>query len=146
MNREYETQWDGIVYIHNDQHRDGKGTKSQWTISKSEELCCFEHAARLLFIEKLGLENTSEGWGLYLIDEQVEYLGNSSTEGSKSLRFFIAKFVDGNENGKWHGYPAGPGGRSQDIPPGDVLLYWVGMNYLRPGAMRKIVKNQYTKP
>jgi hypothetical protein len=123
-----------VKYIHKMDHRDGTGNKSQWSISQQQERNCFlrMHDSAWFLVNK--------GWGLHLVKKKPEYLGYRAN--SVQL-LFIAKFVDGNNNSIWHGYPADhirfP---DRDIPIEYILLDWRNLGYLSNAKMRKIMKGQ----
>src|ERR1035438_3288612 len=96
-------------------HRDGTPVKSQWTVSLQAEQLSFDHATL-----KEWTSGVTVRWGLHL-SPRPENLGVSATAlGTPTRDLFIAKFVDGNSNDLWHGYPADPYRHQQDIPPINV--------------------------
>jgi hypothetical protein len=136
IQQEYEIVKD-VIYIHKMDHRNGSAKKSQWTITEVEEGSCFGKA----FVCQWSFpERNYNCWGLHFNEQrQVVYLGESKDEGSEKYNLFIAKFVDGNRNNKWHGYPANYIQNNQDIPPRDVLLKWGNSGYISFAAIRKIM-------
>jgi hypothetical protein len=79
------------------------------------------------------------GWGLHLPNATVEYLG---VDCSGTYSLFIAKFVDGNRKGHWHGYPGDPQRHAADIPNPDVLRSWLDDKILSAAKIRKIARGQ----
>jgi hypothetical protein len=127
----------GIFYKHKVDHRNQSPEKSQWIITEADERECFKYS----FI--LGWSQQScTTWGLYFKENKVDYLGKTATNESSFYYLFIAKFVDSTKNNKWHGYPANPGGKQQDIPPESVTKEWLNKNYLSTHKIRKISKGQ----
>jgi hypothetical protein len=140
----YPTFLPGVMYTHNEQHRNNNPHKSQWTISRDEELSCFETASTLLYI--YGINEGPDCWGLHKENKTVVYLGRTAINSPNSgQELFIAKFIDGNNNDVWHGYPADHVGNQQDIPPASVLQFWLEENSLPVSKIRKITKGQKCK-
>lgn len=128
----------GMVYIHKLDHRNRSSEKSQWIISMDEERNCFTGAMTASW--NLPQHNC---WGLHFEDGAVAYVGTTAQNEPESRQLFIAKFVDSNQNSKWHGYPADPcGTKQQDIPPEPILKDWLEKQYLRPQTIRKITRGQ----
>lgn len=123
----------GILYSHHPDHRNGTARKSQWIIPEHDERVCFSTA------RTRGWTSEGVGWGLHLPNARVEYLGIDDG-GEYSL--FIAKFVDGNKNGQWHGYPGDPQRHAADIPSPDVLRSWLHCELLSAAKIRKIARGQ----
>lgn len=129
-----------VEYVINAQHRDGNPNKSQWIISEDDESVCFRWAANDLTV--LHLESQKICWGLYVVEDQLEYLGTSArNESNCNECLFIAKFV-GDHGVNWHGYPANHVANPHDIPAPEVLRKWKERNFLRRPAVRKISKGQ----
>ena len=130
----------GVYYFHKKDHRDGTNEKSQWIISPPQERACFLRAYEAHWCNQNGI-----GWGLHFENGQVAYLGKSRSRESEPRDIFIAKFVDGNKNDKWHGYPADHVKNSQDIPPVKILKVWADAHYIRPALVRKLASGQKCK-
>ena len=129
-----------IFYTHKVDHRNNSPEKSQWIITEAEERECFKYS-----FESCWDEQSFTSWGLYFKDNKVDYLGKTATNEPMFSYLFIAKFVDSTKNHKWHGYPANPGGKQQDIPPVFVTKEWQNKNYLPRTKVRKISKGQKCK-
>lgn len=126
-----------MPYSSKTDHRDGTALKSQWTIIYRDEIASFELATR----EGWSSSPTTR-WGLHL-NPRANNLGQSASAfGTPTRALFIAKFVHGNANDAWHGYPADPYRNPQDIPPNSVLRTWTSLTHLRLALIRKIVKGQ----
>ncbi len=127
------------TYIHKLDHRDQSGKKSQWLISKDSEKECFEKSMYLKW-------NIPEYvcWGLHFKDGKADYLGITAKSEPELRHLFIAKFVDGDKNNTWHGYPA-DSCKGQDIPPVDIQNYWLRERYLRPNVITKIARGKKCK-
>ena len=140
LNTEFEVLPE-IFYIHKSDHRSNSPDKSQWRITPDEEKDCFTGAIKAKWT------NSSCGWGLHFDDTaKVMYVGVTAKSNPEERELFIAKFVDSNENSKWHGYPADPcNEKQQDIPPELILNDWLAKKYLRPQIVRKIGKGQKCK-
>lgn len=127
-----------MPYLSKQDHRDGTRIKSQWTISFEDEKAAFMRATTSGWIS-----NATLRWGLHLTPSVPSALGSSAQAfGAPTRNLFIAKFVDGNANDSWHGYPADPYKNQHDIPPSTVLKLWLGLSFLRPATIRKLVKGQ----
>lgn len=130
-----------ICYIHNPQHRDGNPNKTQWTINEIDERSCFQFAGRLKYEQNCELSTTC--WGIHVTNGRVCALGKSAVKSSAPIYdLIIAKFVDGNANHKWHGYPADHEANIQDIPPECVRSSWLKSGYLTAAKIRKISRGQ----
>lgn len=117
-------------------HRDGRKTKSQWTITEAQEIAVFGDAvANDWLVDTIG-------WGLYLEDGKVAYLGVS---GDGKRRLFVAKFWDSYSKDEWHGFPADQR-KSQDKPPWEIANKWVEENYIGLPKVRKLMKGQRCAP
>lgn len=136
MDREFLVLPD-IAYIHKLDHRDQSDKKSQWCISTDAERECF--IASIAAKWNLPQHNC---WGLYFESGKVSYLGVVAKSESESRKLFIAKFIDSNKNNKWHGYPADPCEKQQDIPPQVILNDWLQKKHLRGQTVRKLTKGQ----
>lgn len=121
------------TYIISSQHRaTGNPNKTVWTINYEDEVLCFKQSKTSNWIQG------NYCWGLKAIGSNIQNIGvNFEDEILK-----LAKFVDGNQNNKWHGYPADYLRRSQDRPPTFILKNWVNLGYLTKSKMNKIRKGQ----
>jgi len=131
---------DGVYYIHKMDHRDGTHDKSQWIIDLESERNCF----RLTYDSHWCIP-PHLGWGLHFDKGQVAYLGRTNARVQERRDIFIAKFVDGDRNSKWHGYPADHVKNRQDIPPESVLRNWADSQFIRRALVRKIASGQRCK-
>ena len=138
MGIEYEI-CQGVYYIHKMDHRDNTYEKSQWTINPGSERDCF----RLAHDSQWCI--TPHGWGLYFVNGKASNLGKTSAQVTERRDIFIAKFVDGNRNSKWHGYPADHVKNRQDIPPVFVLRNWADSQFINWKTVRKITGGQKCK-
>ena len=120
-----------MTYAPNPQHRNKTKGKSQWSISRAQEVACFDTTHANQWVEN------NNGWGLHYSAGVPDYLGLAQDH---TTRVFIAKFV-GNQ-GIWHGYPADHQQNQQDIPTERILAIWMKTNVLRPAKIRKIMKGQ----
>lgn len=117
-------------YIISSYHRRPSGNinKSIWIISNEEEIDCFISSKNSNWVKD------STCWGLKLINNALQVIGRCPT--SDELK--IAKFVDGNKNNIWHGYPADYKNKKQDIPHTSVLTIWKNNHYLGKSDIRKL--------
>lgn len=115
------------------QHRDKTPNKSQWTISRAEELSVFANAV----CENV-IDNGQYMWGIYIPGAEPEVLGVTKY-GDKTK---LAIFDNGKHNGYWHGYPADYI-RSQELPTDDVFDLWRDKNMLTKADINKIIKGQW---
>ena len=113
-------------------HRNGNPNKSQWTITEHDEVASFKLA------HTNGWCSSTTGWGLHVSQKRAEYLGTS--EGGVRI-LFIAKFVAADSD-SWHGYPADPQAKVDDVPENRVLQHWLTHQFLAPSKVRKIIKRQ----
>jgi hypothetical protein len=111
-------------------HRRTRGNtdKSIWTISNEEEVELF------IFSKSANWTEDNVCYGLKLNGTAILVIGR--TPDNHNLK--IAKFVDGNRNNKWHGYPADPKNKSQDIPCTEILTSWRNLNYIGKSDVRKL--------
>lgn len=124
-------------YIVSSQHRKSKGNarKSIWSISQKEEFECFVFSKVNKWCEN------HCGWGIHVVNNSLGVLGyNKIKDETKELKF--AKFIDGNQNKTWHGYPADYMTKVQDIPSTNVLYAWVQNGYITKAKMSKILQGQ----
>ena len=118
-------------------HRDNTTLKSQWVILCADEVNCFNLAT-----SQDWSSDASTRWGLHF-NPSVANLGQSALAfGIPPRALFIAKFIDGNANDLWHGYPADPYRNQHDLPPTSVLKIWQSESHLRPALIRKLVKGR----
>jgi len=123
----------GVHYVHKLDHRNGAPKKSQWIIPEQEERDCFKA------MHDQELFANGIGWGVYAVNASLSQIGF----GVDRLReLYIAKFVDGNSNNHWHGYPADHVSHNQDIPDSTVLMAWRNMDLLTTSKVRKILRGQ----
>lgn len=121
------------TYIISSQHRaTGNPNKTVWTLDFYDEVECFKLSKSSEWVED------NYGWGIRVIDSTIQYIGYNF----KNETLKLAKFVDGNENNIWHGYPADYLRRSQDRPPTFVLKNWVEQGFLTKAKMNKIRRGQ----
>ena len=116
-------------YFISSQHRRvGNPNKSIWILSHEEEIGCF------VFSINSGWKNQIVSWGLSLLGTEMQIIGRNPE--NEELK--IAKFVDGNGNNIWHGYPADYLRKSQDRPETCTLKSWVQHGYITKAKMSKI--------
>jgi hypothetical protein len=122
------------TYIISSAHRKvGNKNKSVWTLDFNGEVDCFTTAITKSW------RNGQYGWGFKLgLNNVFEEVGRSADD--KELK--LAKFVDGNSNNVWHGYPADYLKKSQDRPTTVILKNWVDSGFLTKSKMTKIRKGQ----
>ena len=123
----------GVTYGVHPHHRNRSPQKSQWDISRDQELDVFVNARDQHWLSK------DLGWGLHIVRARVAYLGKAQ---DRTRRLFMAKFVDGNRDQKWHGYPADHQRRPSDIPPAPILRDWMNSSLLRRAVVRKVLRGQ----
>jgi hypothetical protein len=123
----------GFTYQVHPDHRNGTQSKSQWTISQTEELGVFGAAVARRWL----LQN--RGWGLYIQNDQFTVVGVSADQ---ARRIFVAKFTASNAPQIWHGYPADHQIHSHDIPAPEIMKRWMDTNVLAPRKIRKLSKGQ----
>jgi len=123
----------GAHYTIHPDHRNGNAKKSQWRIPTQKELQVFT------FAEANGWANMSPGWGLYIVNDVPCYLGVAEDH---QTRVFVAKFVDGNRNRQWHGYPADHQRNNQDVPDLTLLKTWIAQELIPLRKIRKLLRQQ----
>lgn len=120
----------GVNYTCHPDHRNDNPNKSQWTIAEAAESQVFASSYR---------SNWSQGrcyWGFHRPDGWVEYCGIAQ---NRADRLFLAKFVDTNSTGLWHGYPAD----QRTERPGCLMIrMWLDSAVLPAPKLRKILKGQ----
>lgn len=121
------------TYIISSKHRStGNPNKTVWTLDFDDEVECFTYSKTSNWIQ----DNC--GWGIKVINSILQYIGHNFE--NEALK--LAKFVDGNENDIWHGYPADYLRKSQDRPPTFILKSWVDQGYITKAKMNKIRRGQ----
>lgn len=116
-------------YIVSSQHRrKGNPKKCIWIVTFDDEVNCFIYTIRQNW--RVG----SEAWGLLVSNTILRVVGRNNSNDDLKL----AKFVDGNNNEIWHGYPADYMLRSQDRPTTRILQEWVNNGYISKAKMSKI--------
>ena len=121
------------TYIISSQHRaTGNPNKTVWVLDFNDEVQCFTQSKTSEWIQD------NYGWGIKVINSNLQNIGHNFE--NETLK--LAKFVDGNGNDKWHGYPADYLRRSQDRPPTFILKNWVDQGYITKAKMSKIRKGQ----
>lgn len=118
----------GISYIISAAHRRKSSQKSRWTINTNEEMTCFSNSMINTWKQDFN------AWGLHIINNTPNILG----KGINNEDLKVAKFVDGNQNNIWHGYPANILANKQDIPPISILQLWKKLNYINKSDIKKI--------
>lgn len=106
----------------------GNNNKCIWTISNDEEVSLF------IFSKNSNWTEDNICYGLKLNGTNILVVGR--TPNNQDLK--IAKFIDGSRNNKWHGYPADPKNRKQDIPSVKILTTWKNFNYIGKSDVRKL--------
>jgi hypothetical protein len=117
------------AYTCNPKHRDRSPGESQWTISEHDEISCFTLSHGNGWID----ERAGTGFGLHTPDKRPLQLGVVEDHCSPS---YVAKFV--GDTTLWHGYPADHMRKTQDIPPGRVLIDWRDRGYLTKAKASKL--------
>lgn len=116
-------------YIISSQHRrKGNPNKCVWIVTFDQEVNCFIQTIQQNW--RAG----SEAWGLIASNAVLQVVGRNTN--NEELK--LAKFVDGNDNEIWHGYPADYMMRSQDRPTTGILQSWVNSGYITKAKMSKI--------
>ncbi|MCL2048834.1 MAG: hypothetical protein FWG87_08910 [Defluviitaleaceae bacterium] len=120
----------GMDYFISPTHRRGSATehKSIWCITSDDEVNCFKLSVQH------GWVSDTTGWGLHIIYNNIRRLGYNLR--NDDLR--IAKFIDKNTSGTWHGYPADYVYNKQDCPSDNVLKDWVRKNFINKAGMLRI--------
>lgn len=118
------------IYIINPQHRLRKPReKSKWCISLDAEVELFVYTKSHLWIDGF------TGWGIYFEDNNV-LLQVGNNRFNEAL--YLSKFIDGNRNSKWHGYPADFERNLQDRPSVRVLSLWRDAGKIKKHHISKI--------
>lgn len=121
-----------VIYTVSKKHRGENPQKSIWIIPMPTEIDLFVDAI------KSGYEKNYTAWNLLKSNNVISVIGMSSD--GQELK--LAKFVDGNKNDQWHGYPANYLRNNQDIPPSNILESWVNNKSITPATMSKIRRGQ----
>lgn len=122
-----------MTYVPNPQHRNTNyaQTKSQWTISQTDETHCFASAS------SNGWGTLAGCWGIFVPGGVPEQLGVSPRS---EFELFLAKFVVDQD--QWHGYPVAHWLSPWDKPPPQVLRAWVEIGYINRAKFAKIHKGR----
>lgn len=123
----------GLIYIHKTDHRNGSHSKSQWRISELEERDSF------ILMYNAPWHKNYGGWSLHIKNKVVRYLGINAL---RNRDLILAKFIDGNQNNIWHGYPADYVQDSRECPPVEILAAWKKRGYFSGAKIRKIARGQ----
>lgn len=114
---------DSEIYYCHPHHRNGDPEKSQWAISRLDEVNVFAEAPRDV------CSNLLTRWGLNIADNQIAELGTNGE--------WLAKFIsDGADVSQWHGWPACRW--PQDRPDQQLLEYWVVKGTITRARARRI--------
>lgn len=119
----------GTHYTFNLVHRNKTTGKSQWQIVNTEELLCFVHSQKRLWVRG------TDAWGLYFTDERVDYLGTAQDH---VTRVFVAKFVNDPSHNNWHGYPADHQNNNHDVPEPEIIKNWLDEGILSETKLKKL--------
>jgi len=133
-----------LNYKFNKKHRDSSKHKSQWKISKQEEIEIFLNSIRNNwfkgeFSDKKCILTSPDGiaWGIGLISDKCSVIGVSS-DGTTELK--ACKFVESSPN-YWHGYPANFKNR-QDVPLDEILDSWRKLGFINKPLLLNIKKRR----
>jgi len=130
---EFDEVTTGVYYGCHPDHRNHNQEKSQWIISKAEEITSFLDGYRKAWV------HDNRAWGLHYANGSPDYLGQA-IDGGRLL--FVARFEDGNGNQRWHGYPADHQKKVGDRLPEELKQHWIRTNVLTPAKVRKLVKGE----
>lgn len=120
-------------YIVSSLHRRKRNNKkSLWTISRDEEIDCF------ILSQKSQWTEVNVSWGIKLEGNSIKQIGVNKQ--NKPLK--IAKFIYGNCNNIWHGYPADHVRNNQDRPGILTLKKWRIAGYIEKHIIEKIRKGK----
>ena len=118
------------IYIISSHHRHNNPTsKSKWNISLEIEINIFKIAYINYKLE------TYICWGI-LINDNNRIVGIGHNRFRELLLF--SKFIDGNSDNKWHGYPADYIRNIYDRPPVEVLKLWKNKGFILKHHIAKI--------
>ena len=132
VNREGEELTETIYYIVRSAHRrNGNSEKCIWTISREDEVNCFQDSRLQDWLED------TKGWGLKINAEgSLDEVGISDQ--GEILK--IGKFRDDNSTREWHGYPADYCRRQQDKPSQRILMDWKNKGLINKTQMNRITQ------
>src|SRR5204862_3904345 len=105
-------------------------------ISPAAEVACFANAHARNWIEG------DRGFGLHYVQAQPRYLGVAV---ERAVELFLARFEDGNNNQRWHGYPADPQRRVGDRLPEQIKRERIRDSVLPRPKVRKLQRGQPCK-
>jgi hypothetical protein len=104
--------------------------KSKWTIAPNKEVAIFTHAIKNNWKENNGYIS----WGALKNGSKTLVLGKNCL----GENLHISKFVDGNNNNMWHGYPADYIRNIQDRPAMKILVLWRNAGIIKKKHAAKI--------
>lgn len=119
-------------YSFNPVHRNNAPNKSQWDISRNDELETFSVS--------LSRNWNTDGstWGLHFVNAAPTYLGRDRDH---LTPVFIARFVAKAVPQVWHGYPINHV-ETNERPPEFVLQSWMREQILPKSKISKIIQGK----
>ncbi|MFV8257518.1 hypothetical protein ACNQKP_06925 [Bdellovibrio bacteriovorus] len=119
-------------YRHNPAHRNKMAGKTQWaaSISISTEESIWKNGIQKTWFS----EANTVVFGLHKISKKLAYLDSNN-------RLNFARFKSDSQL-EWHGWPANPKERLEDIPPVSVIDSWVNSGFTTRCRAEKVRKLQ----
>lgn len=108
--------------------------KSVWDITTTQERDCFLQTLSNQWIDIMN--GKSIGWG-FIKNTRFIRIGTGTTPERRKL--YYAKFIDGNNNGQWHGYPADYKKISDRVSP-SIRERWMAEGFINKHELSRLVR------
>jgi hypothetical protein len=118
-------------------HRNGHRRKSQWIITEAEEEDAFRHAEAMDWVDRRA------AWGFHPPGAPPEQCGWGEI---RTEPLYLAKFVKPLNSRFWHGWPAQPERKPQDIPTPEIRAKWLEDLPISAPKLRKLFRGQPCLP
>ena len=129
------TRDNGKSYVCTSKHRDGREGASRWRpdVSYDDEFGIFCRSDD----EDWTHDSGATYWGVLIDGEKAVSVGTAK-EG-------VAKFRNGpipRPGSPWHGYPARPDIRDNDVPPEQVVMEWIDREWVTRAQGKRVLRRQ----
>lgn len=116
-------------YTINPKHRSKPtGDICTWIIDEKTEKQIWEQAISENWIAD------NKSWGIKVENSRIIQVGTNI----RKEFLIIGKFIDGNRNEDWHGYPANYVRNNHDVPPESILSTWLALEMINRAKWSRI--------